>query len=53
MDQEPIPKELLDGLRGLSDSDLTKLIAHISDYSWAKSVEVLQMLMKNNRRRGK
>jgi hypothetical protein len=49
---EPIPKELLDALRSLNDEGLTKLIGHIHEYGWSKSVEVLRMLLAERREMG-
>jgi hypothetical protein len=47
-----IPKHTLDQIRSLSDADLAKLIAEISDYGWAKSEPTLRMMIgdKENRR---
>ena len=43
---QPIPKELLIGLRALSDDDLVKVITSISEFGWVKSVDLLRELMK-------
>jgi hypothetical protein len=43
---EPISKELLTGLRSLSDDDLGKIITSISEFGWVKSVDLLRELMK-------
>jgi len=49
---EPISKELLDGLRSLNDDRLTKLIGHIHEYGWQKSIEVLKLLLAERRETG-
>jgi hypothetical protein len=46
---EGIPKDLLDAVRSLNDEGLTKLIGHIHEYGWQKSVEVLRMLLVERR----
>jgi hypothetical protein len=51
-ENQTIPKDLLDGLRSLNDDGLTKVLGHIHEYGWQKSVEVLRMLLEERRETG-
>jgi hypothetical protein len=42
---EPIEKNLLDGIKSLDNEDLTKLIISVNEVGWPKSIDYLKLLL--------